>query len=205
MRAWKHILLLAGVLGVTGMFAPMLEIKQARIAVEFSAYRLSFAFEKHYSLLERELPKQVEKYLPSSVRSTRTDARMVSEAARWAAAAYIPPALLLLFGLAGILRRRFGRILGFLSLLGGLASIGTWLGLHFGIEVALRQSELKHTQIALMFGAHLLIVAGAAGVLAGLGALIAPDRGRRPRGGPPGYPPPGYPPPPMPPPGALPA
>ncbi len=205
MRAWKHAVLLLGALGALGLFAPMLELRQGRAAVELSARQLSFGFEKQHSILERELPQLAEKYLPASVRSTRRDVRLISEASRWAALAYAPAALIALLGLIGILRRRFGRALGTLALLSGLASIGAWLGLHFGIRFALSQSDLDQTQVTLMFGAHLLLVAGAAGVIAGIGALIKPDLGR-PRGarrmsGPtsPGFPPP--PPPPGPPPG----
>src|SRR5690606_23226671 len=97
MRAWKHILLLIGALGVTGMFAPMLEVKQGRVAIEFSARQLSFGFEREHALLERELPrlpKLAEKYLPGSVRSTHEDVRLVAEISRWAALAYAPAALL---------------------------------------------------------------------------------------------------------------
>jgi hypothetical protein len=214
MKAWKHILLLFGALGVLGMFAPMLELRQGRVIVELSASQLSFGFEKQHAILQRELPqvaeKLADKYLPESVRSARRDVRLVSEASRWAALAYAPAALLALFGLIGVLRRRFGRALGTLALLAGLASIGAWLGLRFGIRFALAEADLQKTQVALMFGAHLLLVAGAAGVLAGIGALARPDLGR-PRGGamrpgptspgfpppppPPGFPPPGFPPP----------
>ncbi len=207
MRAWKHLLLLLGLLGVSGLFAPMLEVKQGRIAVELSARQLSFGFQETHSLLERELPKLAEKYLPGSVRSTRRDLQLVSEASRWAALAYVPAGLMVLLGLIGILRRRFGRALGTLALLCGFASIGAWAGLRFGIELALREAELQKTQVALLFGAHLLLVAGAAAVIAGIGALISPDRGpgpmrlvSGPRLPPPPGPPPGFPPPPAPPP-----
>lgn len=200
------MLVLFGALGVLGMFAPMLELRQGRVVVELSASQLSFGFEKQHAILQRELPqfaeKLADKYLPESVRSTRRDVRLISEAASWAALAYAPAALLALFGLIGILRRRFGRALGTLALLAGLASIATWLGLRFGIRFALAQSDLDKTQVTLMFGAHLLLVAGAAGVIAGIGALARPDLGR-PRGGPgplrPGPTSPGFPPPPPPP------
>lgn len=207
MRAWKHILLLFGVLGATAVFAPMLEVTQRGApTMEFSARTLSFGLRTQHSRIERELAK-VEKYLPRSVRVTREDVRLVAEATQWAALAYVPAALMALLGLIGILRRRFGRVLGFFAVLCGLASIGTYLGLRIGIPMALEESNLKQTKIALLLGAHLLVVVGIAGVVAGLGALIKPDRGRPRRAGPPpgnpppGYPPPGYPPPPGSPPG----
>jgi hypothetical protein len=210
MRAWKHILLLIGILGVTGAFAPMVEValetRRGSVPIEFSARRLSFDFDRAYAAIERELPRPAERYLPRSVRSAHQDLRLVAEVARWAAIAYVPAALLALLGLLGVALGRFGRVLGVLAFLFGLASAGAWLGLRLGIPIALEESGLQHVSIRLLFGAHLLLLAGAAGVLAGIGALIRPDRGPsppRPGGAarPPGLPPPPGPPPPGPPPG----
>lgn len=206
MRAWKHVVLLAGILGICAGFAPMLEIKQGRIAVEFSARQLSFGLDKPHSYLERDLPRFAEKHLPSALRSARDDARLIAEVSRWAALAYAPAAVLALVGLIGVLRRRFGRVLGSAALLFGLGSIGAWIGLRYGIAYGLEQSDLKRTEISLLFGAHVLILVGIAGVVAGIGALARPDLGPRARAPgppppPPGPPPPGYGPPPGPPPG----
>ena len=210
MRAWKHILLLIGILGVTGAFAPMVELKvdfkRGSVPIHFSARRLSFDFDRAYAAIERELPRPAERFLPRSVRSAHQDLRSVVEVARWAAVAYVPAALLALLGLLGLLLGRFGRVLGALAFLVGLASIGVWLALRLEIPIVLAESGLKHVSIRLLFGAHLLLLAGAAGVLAGIGALLRPDRGPlppRPGGAarPPGLPPPPGPPPPGPPPG----
>jgi hypothetical protein len=119
------------------------------------------------------------------VRSTHQDARLVADASRWAALAYAPPAFMLLLAVLGLLLRRFGRVLGTLALLSSLTSIAAWLGLRIGIRLALQESGLEHTQVSLAFGAHLLLLAGIAGALASIGALLRPDLGRRP---PPGRP-----------------
>lgn len=202
MWIWKHIALLAGILGVCAIFAPMLEVKQGRIAVEFSARQLSFGLETTRSRIERELPRVAEKYLPSSVREAREDARLIEKAARWAALAYAPAALLLVAGLVGVLRRRFGRVLGAFALLFGLGSIAAWIGLRYGLRFALDHSDLKKVEVALLFGAHLLLLVGVVGVVAGVGALVRPDRGPPPvrRRTMPGFPPPPVPPPGSPPP-----
>lgn len=205
MTAWKHVLLLLGILGVSGFFAPMLEVKQGRVAIELSARRLSFGLDPEHSILERNLPPLAEQHLPASVRSTRDDARLIAEASRWSWISYVPAALMVLLGLAGIRRRRFGRVLGALALLAGLASIGGWLALYYGIPRALAEAALKRTQVSLLFGAHLLLLVGAAGMAAGIGALLRPDLGHRPPratppGPPPGPPPPNFPPPDFPPP-----
>jgi hypothetical protein len=163
----------------------MLEVKQGKVAVEFSARQLSFGFERERSLLERNLPRVAEKYLPGSVRSARDDARLVNEAVRWSALAFAPAGLLALLGLLGIAARRFGRFLGALALLAGLGSIGTYVGLYYTIPFALQEAELKDVQVSLLLGAHLLTVVGVAGVIVGFGALARPDRGPRARARPP--------------------
>jgi hypothetical protein len=207
MRAWKHVVLLAGILGVCAGFAPMFEVKQGKIAVELSARQLSFGLDKPHSYLERDLPRAAEKYLPSSLRGARDDARLIAEVSRWAALAYAPAALLALLGLIGVLSRRFGRVLGAGALLFGLGSIAAWIGLRYGIAYALEEADLRRTEVTLLFGAHTLLLVGIAGVIAGVGALARPDLGPRSRASrplppPPGPPPPGFGPPPGPPPGS---
>ena len=194
MWAWKHVALLAGILGVCAIFAPMLEVKQGRVAVELSANQLSFGFERSRSIIDRDLPRAAEKYLPDAIRGARDDGRLIAKASKWAVLAYAPAALLLLVGLIGVLRRRFGRALGVAALLFGLASIAAWIGLRFGMQIALAQADLKKTEVALRFGAHLLLVVGVAGVVAGIGAIARPDLGPRSRArpGPPGPPPRGF-------------
>jgi hypothetical protein len=212
MWLWKHVVLLAGIIGVCAVFAPMLEVRKGRIPIEFSARQLSFGLERTHSIIERDLPRGAEKYLPSAVRETREDVRLVAKAARWAALAYAPAALMLLAGLVGVLRRRFGRALGAFALLLGLGAIAAWIGLRFGVRFALDHSDLKEVEVSLLFGAHLLLLVGVVGVVAGIGALVRPDRGpppvpRRTLQGfpPPPGPPPGFPPPSGPPPGVPPA
>ena len=177
MWAWKHLALLAGILGVCAIFAPMFEVQHGRVAVEFSARQLSFGLDRPHSLLERDLPRAADKYLPDALRDARDEGRLIARASRWAALAYAPAALLLVVGLLGVLRRRFGRALGVVALLLGLASIAAWIGLRFGIRFALDHSDLKRTEVSLLFGAHLLLVVGAAGVVAGIGAIARPDLG----------------------------
>jgi len=175
MKPWKHLLLAAGLAGVIGMFLPLIEIKHGPIVMGLTAGQLSFGMDKTHSLLERQLPSFAEKRLPGGVRSARDDARLVAEASRGAALAFVPAAVMAVLGMIGLLRQRFGRVLGGAALLLGISSLAGWLGLRYVIGYALEEVALKRTTVALQLGAHMLLVIAALGVLGGIGALFRPE------------------------------
>jgi hypothetical protein len=197
MRGWKYLVLLVGVVGATAVFAPMLEVKRGRVPLELSARQLSFGLERPYQWVERDLPAGAERYLPARLRSARSDARDVAEVTRYAAAAYVPSAMLALWGLVGVLRRRFGRVLAGLTVLTALVQAGAWVALYIGLGIARRESGIPGLELGLQFGMHVLLVVAGLALVAGLGGLARPDRG--PRRAPSAAAP--YPPPPGPPPG----
>ncbi|HEY5936655.1 MAG TPA: hypothetical protein VIU61_18530 [Kofleriaceae bacterium] len=176
-RPWKHIVFVAGFVGLVGLFVPLLEIRHGIVAVELSAKELTFGFKGTHALLQKELPKMIEKRLPASIRSGRDDARLIAEASKHAALMYIPAALLFLLGLVGLSTRRpFGRGLGALALLLGLASIAAFVGLRVGLRYGLEEAMFKRTTVELLNGAFLLFVAGLGGAIAGIGALVKPEQ-----------------------------
>jgi hypothetical protein len=186
-KAWKHILFLVGALGVIGAFLPLIEVQHGKITFAFTARELSFGLERTHSLIERELPKELERRVPISIRDGRDDMRTVTDAARYAMLLFVPSALIVLLGVIGLWRGRVGRAIGGAAILLGLISIASWFALRYGIDYGLEEAALARTRVTLEVGAHLLIVAGLAGVIAGLGALVRPDAGPppRPRPGPP--------------------
>jgi hypothetical protein len=93
--------------------------------------------------------------------------------AGFALVAYTPAALLALIGIFGVVLRRLGRLSGVIALIAGLASAGVWALL----EAAAGKVEGHETTVTLAIGTHMLLVAGLCGILAGFGALFAPDRG----------------------------
>jgi hypothetical protein len=176
-KAWKHIVFVAGLVGVIGMFTPLLEIRHGIVGVELSAKELTFGFQGTHALLNRELPKVIEKRLPASIRTGRDDARLIAQASKHAALMYIPAALLLLLGLFGLATRRpFSRPFAAMALLFGLASIATYIGLRIGLRLGLEEAMFKRTTVELLNGAALLLVAGLGGTFAGIGALVKPEQ-----------------------------
>jgi hypothetical protein len=175
MKPWKYMLLAAGVAGVIGLFLPLVEVRHGPVVMGFTAFDLSFGMDKTRSLLDTQLPKFAEKRLPSNVRIARDDARLIAEASQGAALAFAPAMLMAVFAIIGFLRKRFGRILGLGAFVLGLGSIGAWIGLRYVIQYALEEAALKRTTVNLQLGAHLLLVIGGLGVLAGLGALVKPE------------------------------
>src|SRR5262245_54614569 len=111
----------------------MIGIGRGPIHAELSAYELSFGLERAHKIIDRKLPALAEKHLPADVRETRDDIKLVVDASRGSVLAYIPAALLLVLGGVTVSRKRSGRIEGVLGVLLGLASIGGWIGLHYGV------------------------------------------------------------------------
>jgi hypothetical protein len=176
MKPWKYMMIVAGLIGFAGMFLPLVEVRHGPIVLGFSAKDLSFGMDRTHSLLDKEIPKFAERRLPADLRGAREDARLVAEASRGAALAFVPAALMTLLGAIGYARRRFGRILGACAFLLGLSSIGAWIGLRFAIRYALEEIALERTTVGLQLGAHTLLAIGGLGLLAGIGALAQPER-----------------------------
>lgn len=200
-KQWKHLALVAGLLGLIGIFQPLLRTEtKSRFgphALELTAYQLTFGLDKTHAVLGRELPPVLEKRLSPAVREARTDARLVAEASRGAVLLFVPALVLLAFGIVGLIKQRFGRVLGALTFVFGAASIAAFFGLRYGIDYGMREAGFKRTTVEAIDASYLLIVIGAIGVVAAIGALVLPQRPTvrthhpAPLRPPPGPPPPG--------------
>jgi len=168
------MLLAAGVAGVMGLFLPLVQLERGKLVVGFTAKDLSFGMERTRAVIDKQLPRLVEKRL-SRLHETREDLQLVLDASRWAAGAFVPGILLGLLGAVGAIRKRAGRWLGALAVPLGLASIGAWFGLRYAMQVAAEEAGLGKIEVGLQLGAHALLVIGGLGLIAGLGALIQPD------------------------------
>ncbi|MEO8705227.1 MAG: hypothetical protein ABI867_34595 [Kofleriaceae bacterium] len=175
MKPWKYLMIIAGLIGLAGFFLPLVEVRHGPIVMGFSAKELSFGMSRTHALLDQEIPKFAERRLPADLRSGREDARLVADASRGAALAFVPAVLMALLGAIGYAKKRFGRFLGLCAFVCGLASIGAWIGLRFAIRYALEEIALKRTTVDLQLGAHALLAIGGLGLLAGIGALVQPD------------------------------
>ncbi|HLL25131.1 MAG TPA: hypothetical protein VK427_23510 [Kofleriaceae bacterium] len=195
MRAAKHILFVAGLVGLVGLFVPLVSLGKNLTHVEVSARDLSFGLERTHKVIDARIPPVVAKRMPRDVITGREDVRTVLKALRGAAAAFIPSALLLAFGVAGMWRGRSGRGLAAAALVCGVASIAAYLGLRYGIDYGYNEEPLlKRVDLTIELGAYLLIVAGIGGIAGGLLGIIKPEEPRR-RVVAPHFPPPPVPPP----------
>lgn len=168
---WKYVVLLAGIAGIAGFFLPFVDVhtSDARFGRHPSAFELVRRIETLDSMTQGLSALGL---APVDARQSAEQAHAALETARTAASViYAPAVLLAVLGIVCGKRRRMGRLAGFLALVLGAASASVWAVFHY---VA---SSDPHHGATLALGAHLLLACGAAGVLAGLGALLAPDRG----------------------------
>lgn len=175
MKVAKHVLLLLGLAGLIGVFMPLAELRKGPVGVTLTAKELSFGLEKTHGVLDRKLPSFAERRLPGVVRDTRDDVKLVADYLKWAVLVFTPSALLALFGMIAVKRKRLGRVLAGASLLSGVIALGTWIALHYAIDYALVEADVKGATIELMSGAHMLLLTAATGIGIGLAALIWPE------------------------------
>jgi hypothetical protein len=172
------MLLAALAAGIAGLFLPFVEVKapiaSREITLGFTAFDLTFGMERSHKLIDTKLPALAKKRF-KRFSSSQEDLQLVLEASRFAAFAFLPAVLLGVMGLIGLLRKRVGRLIGALAVPLGLVSIGTWIGLRYGMEYAAKEADLGKVTVSQGVGAHMLLVVGGLAVIAGLGALFQPD------------------------------
>ena len=171
MRLWKVLVLLAGVTGVIGFFTPLIEYRSTdgRITGDASAFQM--ARDANYS---GDIAGNAEK-LGLSPEDSRRFVKAFHDGVntyRGGIIAFFAPAgLLTLLGVLSLLRDRMGRFSGLLALVFGAAC-----GVVFARFWQADQTS-RDAAASLGLGLYLLLAAGLGGMLAGLGAVLAPDRG----------------------------
>lgn len=172
----RYIVLIAGILGVLGMFQPLMKVGRYKLRTELSAYELSFGLTRTHKALDTKLPLLVEMKIPQDIRDARDDIKIIMDASKNAALAYIPAALLLLIGAYATWKKRLNRPLAALCVLFGLASAAAYVGLKYGIAYGEQEEPiLKRVSIELLIGAKILLAGGVAAIVAGLAALAHPN------------------------------
>ena len=173
MKLWKVIVLLAGVAGVIGFFTPLVEYRGAvgRVISDASAFQMvrgadadaarDMATQAIALGISPEAAARLGKVLHDSVHAYRGGL----------IAFFVPAGLLILLGIVLALRERMGRLAGLLSLIFGAASCAVFWRFW--------QADQASGDVAasLGLGLYLMLGSGLGGVLAGLGALLHPDRG----------------------------
>ncbi len=168
---WKVLVLLAGAAGVLGFFQPLVEYRgtDGRVVTRTSAYEIVTTPNDTSALAEIALGFGVSPE-DAELLNERLDQGVVAYRSSLIAF-YVPAALLALLGLISLLRWRMGRFSGLLAVVLGVAN-GVVFCTFF--EATKRQAD---PNVALGWGIWLLLGAASGGVLAGLGALVLPDRG----------------------------
>ncbi|MCC6524798.1 MAG: hypothetical protein IT373_19235 [Polyangiaceae bacterium] len=176
MKIAKLIVLIAGLAGIAGFFVPVVAVDHGTIHAELSAFQLVEGMDAIQAAAgvargRNELPPEAREAVVS----------IDENLARYRSAilGFFAPALLLVaLAVLGAFTR-FGRVLGLLAMLVGLAAAAGW-GL---LAHAATTDEVART--AQKYGARagiavwVMIGSGALGLLGGLFALVKPEPRRR--------------------------
>jgi hypothetical protein len=174
MKIWKLVVLLAGIAGVIGFFTPLIDYRSAdgKLTGDASAFQIARGVDS-----ARDLRIQAEALGVShadSERLARAFSAGIEAYAGAIVACFVPGGVLAALGLILMLRDRMGRFAGLLAILLGGACGAVFARFW-------QADQLSNDPAAsLGLGVYLLLAAGLGGVLAGLGALVSPDRGPAP-------------------------
>lgn len=175
MRVWKIVVLLAGIAGVIGFFTPLLEYRSpdGKLTRDASAFDIARGIETGPDK-EAAMRAEVEKLglSPEASQKLARAAQMWMEASAGSVvASFIPAGALTALGLLLLLRDRMGRLAALCAIALGASAIAAFARFW-------QTDQSSHdTSASLGLGVYLLLAAGLGGALAGLGALVSPDRG----------------------------
>lgn len=178
MRAWKYLVLIAGIVGVAGFFLPFVELhsEPAKLDGLVSAYQVVRGIDDVRDLIAGTKPLAMQAD-PAVQRTIAELNRRLAEYRGVMVAFYVPAALLALLGALAGIRRRMGRLAGLCAILFGGASGVVWLLFDHVSRESAAKAAASGTSAVMGYGLHALLVAALFGVIAGLGAFLLPDRG----------------------------
>ena len=165
----KFIVLGGGLLGLLSFFMPLIAVKAGPFTGTVSPLQMVTGIDS----LEEVVENAPMADSPEGKRAVEDFNREMGEVKGVVLACYAPALLLTLFGVLGVVRKKFGRGLGAGTLIFGLISLAIWAI----INSAANEVKVDQGQSVKGIGMHLLMVASLAGSLGGLLALIKPDRG----------------------------
>ena len=172
-KASKFIVLAGGLLGIIGFFLPFISAQIEGKELGVSAFQVIKGIDLAEEVADEAAAaaKAENAAAAGEVDKARSDFQdVLGKIKAFLYAVYAPALLMLLFGILGAVKHRFGRGVGVLSLLLGLLTLGVWALLSAAAGEAGGEAKLG-------LGAQLLLATGIGGALGGLVATIKPDRG----------------------------
>ncbi len=171
MRLWKVLVLLAGVAGVIGFFTPLVEYRSddGKLTGDASAFQMVRGVDNAGDISEQATKLGLSR--DDSLRIAKAFHDTLNAYRGTAIAFFAPAGVLALLGVLLLLRDRMGRFAGLLALIFGGACCAVF-ALFWQAD-----QQSRDASATLGLGLYLLLGAGLGGVLAGLGAMVSPDRG----------------------------
>src|SRR5262245_16829791 len=173
-KAAKFMVLVAGLLGLIAFFLPFLKAEGQGKSASISAFQAVKGIDTALDATDQAAASATTAEAKSA---TAEIADVVNKVKAFLYAMYAPALLLFLFGLVGVLKKKFGRGFGILSLLMGLVALGFWALLFMAAGEANKDSTGTDVKVALGLGVHLLLATGILGFLGGITSTVKPDRG----------------------------
>jgi hypothetical protein len=169
MPASRYLFLLAGILGVLALFQPLIKLGRGPLSVDLSGYDLTFGLKKTHIALDARIPTIAKQHIPADVLETRDDIKLVADASKGAALAFVPAAVILLIGIFSVKKKRTPKSLAVVAGVMALLSAGAWYGIRFAVIYGIEEEPaLGRLHFQAVFAAQVLLVVG---VLALLGSI----------------------------------
>jgi hypothetical protein len=173
-KAAKFMVLVGGIIGVVAFFLPLFSVTGKVQGKDVTVALSAFTVVRGAQSVQASIEKQAGAQAAAADQKSFDDLEDMS--AKFKAVflgMYAPAALLILLGLIGVLKKKFGRGFGVLSVLLGLVSIALWALIFAGTK----DKVGGETGFALGLGIHLMLAAGALGFLGGIINTVKPDHG----------------------------
>lgn len=173
-KAAKFMVLVAGLVGLIAFFLPFLSAESQGKSASISAFQAVKGIDGAIDATDQATAGATN----AEAKSARAEiADVVNKVKAFLYAMYAPALLLFLFGLIGVIKKKFGRGFGVLSLLLGLVALGFWALLFMAAGEANKDQGGADVKVALGLGVHLLLATGILGFLGGIINTVKPDRG----------------------------
>lgn len=169
-KAAKFMVLVGGLMGIVAFFLPMATVEgqgQTIKASAFQAVRGATFIEGKAKEVEGSAISAQDKKSAGEVGDFFTKVKSVLYGL------YAPAVLLMLLGLIGVIKQKFGRGFAIFSVLLGLVSLAIW---GFLFMLAGEVNKDGDTKLTLGLGSHFLLGTGILGFLGGITNTVKPDR-----------------------------